>query len=576
MHPDDVHKTAFRTHRGHFEFLVMPFGLMNAPSTFQALMNDILKPYLRKFVLVFFDDILVFSSSWAEHLQHVRAVFDVLCAHQLALKCSKCSFGEDLVVYLGHVIGADGVAMDKSKVAAVEAWLPSLSVKALCGFLGLTGYYRKFVRGYGAVTAPLTALLKGEAFSWSADAEQAFVNLKQALTTAPVLRLPDFTKRFFVDCAASGSDGVVAFFSRAIAPHHAKLPAYERELIGLVKAVKNWRPYLWGRAFTVGEIEHHGGCLIPPPWPFGLTWRWVDGLLLFKGRLFVPDASSLRMMWATRVREFVRGYTTCQRNKSEHLHPTGLLQPLAVPSERDQFLEEIKDRLLQAQGLMKAAHDRHRRDVEFSVATWVLERVGDVACRLQLPPKAKIHDVFHVFLLKPFEGVPPVTVSPLPDLLHGRVAPTPEKVLKARLNRSDWELLIQWVGRTAADASWEPFLEFKATYRSVQLADDLLSSVAVAGTSLAGDDDSPSLEVPRYTLRSNSQSPSTPRRPRHNRDKTYAEEADEAEAVEEDEANKKASPELGSANSMAKTQITESRVERSRSEQTLPLKKRKI
>jgi len=265
MHLADGHKTAFRTHQGLFEFMVMLFGLTNAPSTFQALMNEILKPFIRKFVLVFFDDILVFSSSWADHLQHVRAVFDVLRANHLALKRSKCSFREETVSCLGHVIGADAVAMDKNKVAAVEAWPRPCTVKALRGFLGLTGYYRKFVKGYGAVAAPLTALLKKEAFSWTPEAEQAFGALKQTLTTAPVLQLPDFTKRFYVDCDASGSgfgavlhqgDGAVAFFSRAIAPHHAKLPAYERELIGLVKAVKNWRPYLWGRAFTV-RMDHY-------------------------------------------------------------------------------------------------------------------------------------------------------------------------------------------------------------------------------------------------------------------------------------------------------------------------------
>lgn len=238
MHPTDVHKTAFRTHRGHFEFMVMPFGLTNVPSTFQALMNDILKPYLRKFVLVFFDDILVYSSSWADHLQHVRAVFDVLRANQLAIKRSKCSFGESSVAYLGHVIAANGVAMDRSKVTAVVAWPRPRTVKALRGFLGLTGYYCKFVQGYGAVAAPLTSLLKNECFSWSPDVEQAIDNLKQALTTAPVLRLPDFSQRGFGAVLHQG-DGVVTFFSRAIAAHHAKLPAYEHELIGLVKAVKN-------------------------------------------------------------------------------------------------------------------------------------------------------------------------------------------------------------------------------------------------------------------------------------------------------------------------------------------------
>ena len=119
MHPGDVDKTAFRTHQGLFEFLVMPFGLTNAPATFQAMMNDILLPYLRRFVLVFFDDILIYSSLWSDHLRHVRTVFRTLQDHQLFLKKSKCAFGLPSVAYLGHVISEGGVAVDGQKVEAI-------------------------------------------------------------------------------------------------------------------------------------------------------------------------------------------------------------------------------------------------------------------------------------------------------------------------------------------------------------------------------------------------------------------------------------------------------------------------
>jgi hypothetical protein len=136
MHPDDIAKMAFHTHHGHFEFLVMPFGLSNAPVTFQALMNDVLRPYLRRFVLVFFDDILIYSSSWAEHLQHVNIVLNALCAHRLHLKRSKCSFGAPSVAYLGHVISEGGVAMDANKVAAVAAWPLPRSARGPAAFWG--------------------------------------------------------------------------------------------------------------------------------------------------------------------------------------------------------------------------------------------------------------------------------------------------------------------------------------------------------------------------------------------------------------------------------------------------------
>ena len=205
MHPGDIEKTAFRTHHGHFEFLVMPFGLSNAPATFQALMNDVLRPFLRRFVLVFFDDILIYSTSWSEHLQHVGLVFTALRAHGLFLKRSKCSFGALSVAYLGHIITADGVAMDSDKVAAVASWPLPRSPRGVRGFLGLAGYYRKFIRDFGSIAAPLTRLLRKDAFVWTAEADEAFAALKRALSSAPVLQMPDFERQFVVDCDASGT-----------------------------------------------------------------------------------------------------------------------------------------------------------------------------------------------------------------------------------------------------------------------------------------------------------------------------------------------------------------------------------
>jgi hypothetical protein len=260
MRPGDVEKTAFRTHDGLYEFLVMPFGLCNAPATFQALMNDILRPFLRRFVLVFFDDILIYSSSITEHLRHLRTVLTVLHQHQLFVKKSKCDFGVPSISYLGHIISADGVAMDPEKVRAVTDWPQPRSARAIRGFLGLAGYYRKFIKNFGTIAAPLTALLKKEGFIWTDVTSSAFEKLKTAITTAPILAMPNFRQPFVVECDASthGFGAVliqdshpVAFFSRPAAPRHLSLAAYERELIGLVLAIRHWRPYLWGRRFIV-------------------------------------------------------------------------------------------------------------------------------------------------------------------------------------------------------------------------------------------------------------------------------------------------------------------------------------
>ena len=165
MRPSDIDKTAFRTHDGLYKFLVMPFGLCNAPATFQALMNDVLRSFLRRFVLVFFDDILIYNNSWADHLRHLRAVLTLLRHHRLFVKRSKCAFGVSFVSYLGHVISTAGVAMDPAMVQAVHDWPVPRSARAVRGFLGLAGYYRKFVHDYGTIAAPLTALLKKEGFS---------------------------------------------------------------------------------------------------------------------------------------------------------------------------------------------------------------------------------------------------------------------------------------------------------------------------------------------------------------------------------------------------------------------------
>lgn len=228
----------------------MPFGLTGAPGTFQDAMNSTLAPYLRRFVLVFFDDILIYSKTYEEHLEHLKLVFEQLLVHDWKIKLSKCDFAQTSIAYLGHVISGTGVSTDPQKVTTVTAWPTPANTKDLRGFLGLAGYYRKFVRHFGVLAKPLTELLrKHVVFPWTPAHEDSFQALKSALTSAPVLALPDFSKPFSIETDASNSgigavlaqDGhPLAYLSKALGPRNRGLSTYE-EYMSVIMAVQQWR-----------------------------------------------------------------------------------------------------------------------------------------------------------------------------------------------------------------------------------------------------------------------------------------------------------------------------------------------
>jgi hypothetical protein len=264
MKVEDEYRTAFKTHHGHYQFKVMPFGLTNAPSTFQCLMNELLQPFLRKFVMVFLDDILIYSPSLAAHEQHLQQVLEVLQANKLFFKFSKCSFAQQSLEYLGHIISVDGVATDPTKTQAMLKWPQPTNVTELRGFLGLTGYYRKFVRHYGLIAKPLTQLLKNKGFDWNERATKAFLALKSAMMTTPVLTLPNFSDTFTIETDAC-MDGIgavlmqkgqqVAFLSKALGEKHKHLSIYEKEFLALIMAVDKWRQYIQHQEFLI-KTDH--------------------------------------------------------------------------------------------------------------------------------------------------------------------------------------------------------------------------------------------------------------------------------------------------------------------------------
>lgn len=232
----------------------MAFGLTGAPGTFQGAMNATLAPGLRKFVIVFFDDILVFSPSLEAHLLHLKQVFEWLRQDKWKLKQSKCNFAKQSISYLEHVISAQGLSTDPAKVRAVADWPVPANVKELRGFLGLAGYYRKFVRHFGILAKPLTELLKkDQVFVWTSTHQQAFTMLKDALCSAPVLALSDFNRAFHIETDASGSgiravlqqDGhPIAYISKSLSKHNQGLTVYEKEYLAILLAVDSWRHYL--------------------------------------------------------------------------------------------------------------------------------------------------------------------------------------------------------------------------------------------------------------------------------------------------------------------------------------------
>ena len=267
---EHVERTAFRTRFGLFEYTVMPFGLTNAPATFMNMMNDVLRPYLDKFVVVYLDDILIFSRTPEEHTQHLRLVFEALRKYDLRLQLRKCSFGRSEVTFLGHNVSRDGIKPEPAKVAAVKDWPLPRNLKEIRSFLGFTNYYRRFVRNYSAIAAPLINLTKTSSptcGTMTPAAAKAFDHLKTRLTSAPTLILPRLDDRsefvIYTDASKFAIGAVllqdqgrglqpVSYFARKLQPRECDYSIHERELLAVVDAVRHYRCYIDGcRKLTI-------------------------------------------------------------------------------------------------------------------------------------------------------------------------------------------------------------------------------------------------------------------------------------------------------------------------------------
>ena len=253
---DDIKKTAFRTRYGHYEFVVMPFGLTNAPAAFMKMMNGIFREFLDEFVIIFIDDILVYSKTKEDHEKHLRLVLGRLREQKLFAKLSKCSFWQRSIGFLGHVVSNEGVSVDPEKIECIKNWPQPKTATEVRSFLGLAGYYRKYVKGFSSIAQPMTRLTgKDVKFAWSGECEKSFTALKDMLTSAPVLVLPEADQPYVVytdasitglGCVLTQHGKVIAYASRQLKKHEGNYPTHDLEMAAVVFALKIWRSYLYG------------------------------------------------------------------------------------------------------------------------------------------------------------------------------------------------------------------------------------------------------------------------------------------------------------------------------------------
>ncbi|GBG76676.1 hypothetical protein CBR_g22893 [Chara braunii] len=420
IRPEDQHKTAFQTKYGLYEFVVMPFGLCNAPGTFQHAMNRIFHDYLDKFVIVYLDDVLIFSKTVEEHVAHLDKVLSLLRHHKFKINGEKCEFGCTRVLYLGHEISAEGLKPDDAKVANICEWPRPQYVTEMRSFLGMIGYYKTFVKNYSIVAAPLTDLTRLHTpWEWTDECEVAFRHLKHALTHYEVLKLLDPDKPFIVTTDASqyGIGAVLAqqegpklrpveYMSKKMPSQKLAKSTYEKELYAVYKALTHWRHYLLGRFFILRTDHQTLRWMRTQSVLSDALKRWIEVIEQYdfdpqylKGEYNkVADALSRRpdfsanllqrFWWPTMMRDaqlYVETCQVCQRDKPRTEAPLGLLKPLPIPERPGESLSmDLMDTLVTSKSGM-----RH--------IFVIVDRFSKYARLVAMPETAKTEYVIRMF-----------------------------------------------------------------------------------------------------------------------------------------------------------------------------------
>ena len=369
MEETSIQKTAFRTNRGQFEFLVMPFGLCNAPASFQRLMNKVFADNIGTFVAVYLDDILIFSRDIEEHWQHLRWALQRLREVKLYGRLHKCKFLKDQVEYLGFEVSPSGIKASPGKIKAVIEWPRPKSVHDVRCFLGLASYYRRFVRGFSEMARPLTELTRaGAEWKWSTSQHEAFNRLKLALTTAPVLKLPYFERQFVVTIDASDAavgaileqdfgNGLqpVAFASRKLNNAEMRYSAYERELLGIVWAIAQWKHYFRGLHSVIIQTDHAPLRHLPNQASINArVWKWINIMQGYDLEIrHIPGKRNPADTLSRQDRKDALG-----RKTAVHDANADLVRELRVPSNAsDEAIQEALKRLFNAQGQVQSESD---------------------------------------------------------------------------------------------------------------------------------------------------------------------------------------------------------------------------
>lgn len=366
---EDRPKTAFNVPTGHYQYRRMPFGLKNAPATFQRLMDGVLRGLKPKQCMVYLDDVIIFSTTIEQHAQRLREVFSRLRNARLTVNIEKCNFAVKKVTYLGHVITEHGVHTDPRLIDAVKTFAKPNSVKELQSFLGLANYYRKFIQNFASIAQPLTQLLKkGVKFCWTPECDTAFNTLKKKLTESPVLIFPNYSKEFILSCDASGHcigavlsqevDGKehpVAYASRQLNKAERNYSTTEKEMLSLIFAINHFRCYLYGRKFRI--ITDHSAL------------KWLLGL---------KDPSSRLTRWALKLSEF--DYEVVHKPGKKHGNADGLSRKIAA-------LEVINNDIAQWQQAQAVDSDctRYANMKDFEYCDGLLCRRTKLGLRIVVP-----------------------------------------------------------------------------------------------------------------------------------------------------------------------------------------------